>query len=76
MTKDLRVGVDIGGTFTDIVVQDKRDGTTLLHKVLSTPDKPSLGMLHGLDELGITERHRISGSRDNRRPERPLVPQR
>lgn len=55
MTKDLRVGVDIGGTFTDIVVQDKRDGTTLLHKVLSTPANPSVGMLHGLDELGITE---------------------
>ncbi|MFJ6415509.1 hydantoinase/oxoprolinase family protein [Paeniglutamicibacter sp. NPDC091659] len=54
MKKNLRVGVDIGGTFTDIVVQDRRDGTTLLHKVLSTPANPSLGMLKGLDELGIT----------------------
>lgn len=55
MKKDLRVGVDIGGTFTDIVVQNKRDGSTLLHKVLSTPDNPSVGMLRGLNELGIAE---------------------
>ncbi|MFF1830513.1 hydantoinase/oxoprolinase family protein [Paenarthrobacter sp. NPDC058040] len=55
MTKALRVGVDIGGTFTDIVVQDKRDGTTVLHKTLSTPENPSIGMLRGLDELGITD---------------------
>ncbi len=55
MTKNLRVGVDIGGTFTDIVLQNLEDGTTELFKVLSTPENPSIGMLQGLDELGIVQ---------------------
>lgn len=55
MKKNLRVGVDIGGTFTDIVLQDPQRGTTELHKVLSTPENPSIGMLRGLDELGIVQ---------------------
>lgn len=53
MTGRLRVGVDIGGTFTDIVVMDPDSGRTSSHKVLSTPDNPSRGMLQGLDELAI-----------------------
>ncbi|MBZ7927166.1 hydantoinase/oxoprolinase family protein (plasmid) [Ensifer adhaerens] len=51
----LRVGVDIGGTFTDIVVMDTRTNTTRAHKVLSTPREPAKGMLHGLDELEIAK---------------------
>lgn len=54
MATKLRVGVDIGGTFTDIVVQNPELGTTLVHKVLSTPHDPSVGMLQGLDDLGVT----------------------
>ncbi|WEK47862.1 MAG: hydantoinase/oxoprolinase family protein [Candidatus Andeanibacterium colombiense] len=50
----LRVGVDIGGTFTDIVIMDPDAGTTVTHKVPSTPADPGLGMLAGLDQLGIT----------------------
>lgn len=53
MSPRLRVGVDIGGTFTDIVVLDTDSGRTSSYKVLSTPDNPSRGMLRGLDELGI-----------------------
>ena len=53
MSNDLRVAVDIGGTFTDIVMQSRSTGATRLHKVLSTPGDPSVGMLRGLDELGI-----------------------
>lgn len=49
----LRVGVDIGGTFTDIVIIDPKAGTTRFHKVLSTPQEPAVGMLQGLDELQI-----------------------
>jgi N-methylhydantoinase A len=52
--KTLRAAVDIGGTFTDIVVRDA-DGTTRTHKVLSTPENPSWGMLRGIDELDIAE---------------------
>jgi N-methylhydantoinase A len=32
-----RLGVDIGGTFTDLVLRGT-DGTIVTHKVLSTPD--------------------------------------
>lgn len=50
--KTMRAAVDIGGTFTDIVLRDA-DGTTRTHKVLSTPDNPSWGMLRAIDELQI-----------------------
>ncbi|MGV8118414.1 MAG: hydantoinase/oxoprolinase family protein [Candidatus Xenobiia bacterium LiM19] len=43
------IGIDIGGTYTDFVVL--RNGTVELRKVLSTPDDPSQGALHGLKEL-------------------------
>ncbi|RDL50357.1 Acetophenone carboxylase gamma subunit [Ensifer sp. M14] len=49
----LRVGVDIGGTFTDIVIMDTHAKTTRTYKVLSTPREPAKGMLRGLDELGV-----------------------
>lgn len=54
-TPHLRVGVDIGGTFTDIVIMDTHANTTRAHKVLSTPREPAKGMLKGLDELGIAK---------------------
>ena len=52
---NLRVGVDIGGTFTDIVVMNMSDNSTSTYKVLSTPQEPAKGMLKGLDELGIAK---------------------
>jgi N-methylhydantoinase A len=45
-----RIGIDVGGTFTDLVAVDDR-GVTHLEKVVSTPDDPSLGVLDGLDLL-------------------------
>jgi N-methylhydantoinase A len=42
-----RVGIDVGGTFTDIVVIDQ-DGHVTLAKVSSTPSDPSVGVLEGL----------------------------
>jgi N-methylhydantoinase A len=45
-----RIGVDIGGTFTDLVAVDD-DGRASLVKVPSTPEDPSLGVLDGLAEL-------------------------
>lgn len=53
MQPNLRVGVDIGGTFTDIVIIDPVSKTTRTHKVLSTPKAPAIGMLRGLDETGV-----------------------
>ncbi|MBN1934266.1 MAG: hydantoinase/oxoprolinase family protein [Anaerolineae bacterium] len=45
----MHVGVDIGGTFTDLVLN--RDGQLQIHKVLSTPRDPSQAMLAGLASL-------------------------
>src|SRR5262245_32307717 len=46
-----RVGVDIGGTFTDLVLVDGQTGRVRLHKCLTTPKDPSAGAPEGLDEL-------------------------
>ena len=45
------IGVDIGGTFTDIVMVDERDGRTWLAKVPSTPPSFADGFMHGLREI-------------------------
>lgn len=43
------VGVDIGGTFTDLVLSI--DGRLRIHKLLSTPANPAQAMLTGLDTI-------------------------
>src|SRR5947207_1542707 len=45
-----RIGIDVGGTFTDLVAIDE-GGLTTLAKVPSTPEDPSLGVLEGLSQL-------------------------
>ena len=41
------IGVDVGGTFTDIVFSDTAANRTLTHKVASTPDDPSRAFMRG-----------------------------
>lgn len=48
--KRYRLGIDIGGTFTDIVLLDS-EGAVLRQKVLSTPDDYAQGILTGLEPL-------------------------
>src|SRR5246127_1142463 len=50
MTARWRVGVDSGGTFTDICLFDQTDGRVEVWKVSSTPDDPSRGIAQGVDE--------------------------
>src|SRR5947209_19290101 len=50
---ELFVGVDTGGTFTDLVLL--QDGNIRIHKVLSTPRDPSQAILQGLAELSVAE---------------------
>lgn len=44
------IGIDVGGTFTDLVAIDERGGTVFA-KSPSTPQDQSVGVLNGLDEL-------------------------
>lgn len=48
----LRVGVDVGGTFTDFVLFDPETGSYRTLKVLTTPEDPARGVLEGLDREG------------------------
>ena len=54
------VGIDVGGTFTDIAIFE--DGRLNVHKLPSTPDDPSRGILQGVAETGITEADFVHGS--------------
>ncbi|WP_296808596.1 hydantoinase/oxoprolinase family protein [Thiocapsa sp.] len=56
------VGIDTGGTFTDLVLW--RDGSVRTHKVLSTPAAPEQAILRGIAELGLDPAalHVIHGS--------------
>ena len=46
-----RVGVDIGGTFTDLVVVDETTGAVRVGKVLTTPKDPAHGVEEGVHAL-------------------------
>ena len=45
------IGVDVGGTFTDIVYTDTDAGLIRIHKTPTTPDDPSRGVIDGALEL-------------------------
>ena len=45
------IGVDVGGTFTDVVLTDTDNQQTYIHKVPTTPQDPSLGVLQGIVEI-------------------------
>ena len=47
-----RVGVDIGGTFTDFCAFDEKTNALHTLKVLSTPDEPGAEVMEGIAELG------------------------
>ena len=47
MSAPLSLGIDIGGTFTDVVIHDPRDGRAVIWKESTTPDDPSRGAMEG-----------------------------
>ncbi|MDC0540549.1 hydantoinase/oxoprolinase family protein [Paracoccaceae bacterium] len=51
--KNIRVAVDVGGTFTDIVIMDENSGAIRIEKTSSTPDDPMLAILNGIEQGGI-----------------------
>ncbi|MDW8259238.1 MAG: hydantoinase/oxoprolinase family protein, partial [Gammaproteobacteria bacterium] len=46
-----RLGVDVGGTFTDLLLVNEKTGTTWSAKVPSTPKDQSIGVLQGLTRV-------------------------
>ena len=46
----VRLGIDIGGTFTDLQVFDTRTGRSGSVKTPTTPEDPSIGLMAGIDE--------------------------
>ena len=57
------IGVDVGGTFTDVVLGDS-DGGLAVAKVTTTPDDPRRGVVAGVGEVLAT--HRVDPSRVRR----------
>ncbi len=57
----MRAGVDIGGTFTDLVLSD--GGQLKIHKLLSSPQNPERSMLAGLETItagGLTALQQVA----------------
>ena len=46
-----RIGVDVGGTFTDLILVDEAAGAITVDKVPSTPDDPARAVMTGVDAL-------------------------
>ena len=53
----VRIGIDIGGTFTDLTLIDDETGELVINKTLTTPEDPSLAVEQvtrgGLDAAGL-----------------------
>lgn len=54
----IALGVDVGGTFTDLILADLAQGTVTIHKTPSTPSNSAIGVVEGVREIctiaGIT----------------------
>ena len=45
-----RIGVDTGGTFTDVVLVEENSGEILVAKVPTVPSDPSVGCMNGIEK--------------------------
>ncbi|WP_239010486.1 MULTISPECIES: hydantoinase/oxoprolinase family protein [Rhodococcus] len=59
-TPSIRIGVDVGGTFTDFLVVHE-DGTRLVHKTSSIPSDPSTAVVKGLTEIAERRGETLTG---------------
>ena len=48
------IGIDVGGTFTDLIAWDQKSNTTQVAKALSTTADQSVGIMRVLEEAGIS----------------------
>jgi N-methylhydantoinase A len=51
MAPRYRLGVDVGGTHTDLVLLDVAGGALVVEKVSTTPKNPALGVMNGIEKL-------------------------
>ncbi len=47
----MRLGADIGGTFTDVILVDEQSGLFQIGKVLTTPSQPDDAVMQGVDQV-------------------------
>jgi len=47
------IGVDVGGTFTDLILMDEGGGPPRVAKVPTTPDNQAFGVLHALEQTRV-----------------------
>ncbi len=52
------IGVDVGGTFTDVILRDTTTGHQYVHKVPSTPENQEIAVINGID--GLLDKHNLS----------------
>ncbi|MDP3759971.1 MAG: hydantoinase/oxoprolinase family protein [Ramlibacter sp.] len=58
------LGIDIGGTFTDVVLYSHHDARVFSHKELTTPEEPTTGAISGIRTL--LEREQVQGNQVTR----------
>src|SRR6516225_7557573 len=46
-----RLGADVGGTFTDLLLINDENGSTFSAKVPSTPNDPSIAVINGIAQI-------------------------
>ena len=51
MAGKYRLGIDVGGTFTDAMIINEETGEIRIGKVPSTPKDPSIGFLDAVDTI-------------------------
>ena len=56
----LRLAIDTGGTFTDLVLRDEASGASWFAKTLSTPSDPARAALEGIDRLAAARPFRLA----------------